>query len=142
MLRTLTAASALFLALAAPAVAGPAADLARAHVAAIEAANVPELTAQYAPGAVFEWVGGPLDGTYRGTAEITGVWAKFAGAQGKLKADVKEVKEFANPAGATVVASVVFHAKQPIPVLYTLTWRGGKLTSAVWQIAPQVAQAY
>ncbi|HYH19963.1 MAG TPA: nuclear transport factor 2 family protein [Azospirillum sp.] len=142
MLRILTVASALSLALAAPAVAGPAADMARAHVAAIGAANVPELTAQYAPNAVFEWVGGPLDGTYRGTAEITSVWARFAGAQGKLKADVKDVKEFANPAGATVVASVVFHARQPIPVLYTLTYRNGKLANAVWQIAPQVAQGY
>jgi hypothetical protein len=27
-------------------------------------------------------------------------------------------------------------------VLYTLTYRGGKLTNAVWQIAPQVAQGY
>lgn len=142
MLRTLTVASVLSLALAAPAVAGPAADLARAHIAAVESANVPEISGQYAPNAVFEWVGGPLDGTYRSAAEITGVWARFAGAQGKLKADVKDMKEYANPAGATVVASVVFHAKQPVPVLYTLTYRNGKLANAVWQIAPQVAQGY
>ncbi|MGQ9366997.1 nuclear transport factor 2 family protein [Azospirillum sp. ST 5-10] len=124
---------------AAPAAAGPAGDRARAHFDAIAAADVPAITKAYADGAVLQWVGGPLDGAYTGPAAITAAWAKFAGAQGRIKADVRNLEEHANPAGATVTADVVFHGKQPVPVRYVLVYRGDALAAEVWQIAPQLA---
>lgn len=124
---------------AAQAWAGPAADLAKAHFAAIAAADVPGITATYADAATLHWIGGPLDGLHAGPAAITSVWAKFAGAQGKLKADVGDVRENANPAGATVTADVVFTGKQPIPVRYVLVYRGDKLVNEIWQISPKPA---
>ncbi|MDG6928211.1 MAG: hypothetical protein JRN26_02305 [Nitrososphaerota archaeon] len=42
---------------------------------AIESVN--PIASQYEPGATLKWVGGPLSGTYSGTAQITSVWNKF-----------------------------------------------------------------
>lgn len=124
---------------AAPALAGPAADMAKAHFAAIAAADVPAVISQYADDAALQWVGGPLNGVYVGASNIAPVWAKFAESQGKLAADVANLQEAANPAGATVTADVTFKGKQPIPVRYVLVYRGGKLASEVWQINPPPA---
>ena len=115
---------------------GPAADLAKAHIIAIADADPAAITSQYAETAQMQWVGGPLNGAYAGAAAIAPVWAKFTAAQGKLTAEVKSLLEAANPAGATIVADVVFTGKQPIPVRYVLVYREGKLVNEVWQIAP------
>ncbi|WP_237480743.1 hypothetical protein [Lichenibacterium dinghuense] len=53
-------------ALATPALAGPAAEMAQAHIAAIAKGDVAAITASTAPNAALHWVGGPLDGTYAG----------------------------------------------------------------------------
>jgi len=118
------------------ALAGPAADSARAHFKAIAAGDVDAVTARYAPGTVFQWVGGPLDGVYADSAAIKGVWQKFIAAQGKLEVDVENLEEAANPKGATITANVVFKGKGPIPVRYVLVYREDKLVSEVWQINP------
>ncbi len=116
--------------------AGDAADKAKAHFEAIAAGDVGKITANYADTAVFQWVGGPLDGVYAGPAAIKEVWTKFANAQGKLAVDVKSIDEAVNPKGATVTANVVFKGKAPIPLRYVLLYRDGKLANEVWQINP------
>lgn len=118
------------------ALAGDAADKAKAHFEAIAAGDVGKITANYADNAVFQWVGGPLDGVYASPAAIKEVWTKFASAQGKLALDVKSIEEAVNPKGATVTANVVFKGKAPIPLRYVLLYRDGKLASEVWQINP------
>lgn len=116
--------------------AGPAADQANAHFAAIGAADVAKITADYADKATFQWIGGPLDGVYADRDAIKGVWTKFTTGQGKLEVDVKGLEEAVNPMGATVTANVVFKGKGPIPVRYVLVYRDGKVISEVWQINP------
>jgi ketosteroid isomerase-like protein len=118
------------------ALAGPIADKAKAHFAAIAEGDVAKITADYSDKAVFQWVGGPLDGVYSDPAAIKGVWAKFTSAQGKLEADVKDIQEAVNPKGGTVTANIVFKGKGPIPLCYVLVYRDGKIVNEVWQINP------
>jgi len=128
----------LLLALATPALAGPADD-AQKHFQAIAAGDLPALAAGYAENARLEWVGGPLDGSYAGKAAIQAVWEKFAKAQGPLTLAVDRVEESANPKGTTVSANVQFTGKAPIKVRYVLTYRDGKIASETWQIDPKLA---
>ena len=118
------------------ALAGPTADKAKAHFAAIADADVAKITADYGDAAVFQWVGGALDGVYADPAAIKSVWGKFTTAQGKLEAEVKNIEEAVNPKGGTVTADVVFKGKAPIPVRYVLVYRDGKIVNEVWRINP------
>lgn len=128
----------LLLALATPALAGPADD-AQKHFQAIAAGDVAAIAAGYAENARLEWVGGPLDGSYSGPAAIQAVWEKFAKAQGTLTLAVDRLEESANPKGTTVSANVQFTGKAPIKVRYVLTYRDGKIASETWQIDPKLA---
>jgi len=120
------------------ALAGSAADMAEKHFNAIGAGDVAALKKEYTQDAVFQWVGGPLDGVYNGAGAISGLWAKFAKAQGKLGVDVMSIEESANPKGTTVNAAVKFMGKKPIPVRYILVYRGDKLVNEIWQIDPNL----
>ncbi|MCR8546759.1 nuclear transport factor 2 family protein [Salipiger sp. P9] len=140
MYRKHTAAALLIAALGAGtgAIAGPGADLAMAHFDAVATGAVADASAHYSDSTVFEWVGGPLDGTYTGKEAIQSVWQKFSTAQGALTAEVSNLQENANPAGATVTADVTFSGKATIPVRYVLTFRGETIVSEVWQIDPKL----
>ncbi len=111
---------------------------ARAHLHAIARGDVPAIMADYSPAAVFQWVGGPLNGDYRGTPAIRQVWHKFAKANGPLRIKIWDMKVAANPAGATVTADVVFKGMKPIPVRYVMTFRQGVLVDEIWQIDPHL----
>ena len=118
--------------------AGTAADWAEKHFSAIGAGDTTTLQNQYAQGAVFQWVGGPLDGTYNGADEISGLWHKFTKVQGKLDVKVMSMEENSNSKGATITAAVRFMGKKPIPVRYVLVYRENKLVNEIWQIAPNL----
>jgi len=118
--------------------AQPTAD-AKLHFQAIASGDVATLMHSYADNAQFNWVGGPLDGTYTGADAIRGVWETFTKAQGPLKVSVDKVEETANPKGASVTANVVFEGKQPIKVRYVLTYRDDRIVSETWQIDPKLA---
>ena len=62
---------------AAASFAGPADD-ARTHFNAIASGDLQVLMRGYADNAQFNWVGGPLDGTYTSPEAIRGVWSKSA----------------------------------------------------------------
>ncbi|HVC59585.1 MAG TPA: nuclear transport factor 2 family protein [Acetobacteraceae bacterium] len=125
------------LASASPALADTNASLARAHFAAVASGDVATIISQYAAGPWLSWVGGPLDGTYFGTGQITGVWTKFSKAIGPLKASVSDLREHGNPKGTTVTAHVVFTGKATVKVYYMLLYRGDKLVDEIWQIDPK-----
>jgi hypothetical protein len=133
--------AAAMLASASPALADTDAALARAHFAAIASGNVAKITSQYAASPWLSWVGGPLDGTYFGTKQISGVWTKFAKALGPLKVSVSNLREHSNPKGTTVTAHVVFTGKDTLKVYYVLLYRGGKLVDEIWQIDPRLGVA-
>jgi ketosteroid isomerase-like protein len=118
--------------------AQPAQD-AMQHFKAIGAGDLTQLMRGYADNAQLGWIGGPLDGTYRGADSIRAVWEKFTKAQGPLQVRIDKLDESANPKGATVTANVQFDGKQAIKVRYVLTYRDGKLVSETWQIDPKLA---
>ncbi len=118
-----------------PAEAGPAADVAQRRIAAIASGDVAALAAGYGPGATLEWVGGPLDGSYRGQA-LAGVWTRFAAAQGPLQGRITDLVESTNPRGQTVMASVVFSGRATVRVRYVLVLRNAQVVNEVWQIDP------
>lgn len=117
------------------------ADDAQRHFQAIAAGKVDDIMAAYSEKANFEWVGGPLNGTYAGKDAIRGVWTKFAKANAPLDVKVAKLEQSANPAGATVTANVEFKGKNTIKVRYVLHYRDGKLTNEVWQIDPKLTVA-
>ena len=124
--------------LASSAFAAPADD-ARSHFQAIGAGDVAAVMSGYATQAQFNWIGGPLDGTYSTQEAIRGVWSKFTQSQGALKVSVSQLEESANPKGSTISANVQFEGKAPIKVRYVLTYRDGKIVSETWQIDPKLA---
>ena len=126
--------------LASSAFAAPADD-ARGHFQAIGAGDVAAVMSGYATQAQFNWIGGPLDGTYSTQDAIRGVWSKFSQSQGALKVSVSQLEESANPKGSTISANVQFEGKAPIKVRYVLTYRDGKIVSETWQIDPKLAVA-
>lgn len=108
------------------------------HFHAIARGDVQLLARQYADGVVFEWVGGPLDGTYVGAAKVAELWERFTKANPNLQVKVADLQESANPKGATVTANVLFSGGSLIKVRYVLTFRDGKITSETWQIDPKL----
>ena len=137
---SLTACAAAALCAATGAMAAPVDD-AKTHFQAIGSGDLSVVMRGYADNAQFNWVGGPLDGTYMSADAIRGVWEKFTKSQGPLKVSVDKLEESANPKGATVSANVQFEGKAPIKVRYLLTFREGKIVSETWQIDPKLSVA-
>jgi hypothetical protein len=124
-----------------PAFAGPLDEAkARAHLDAVAAGDVDALMRDYADDAYIEWVGGPLDGRYRGKPAIRAMWEKFIAANaGKPRpATFGKLAAFANPKGASLESKAEYGGAVPIKVLHVLTFREGELTTEVWQIAPGI----
>ncbi len=122
-----------------PAVAGPLDEAkARAHLDAVAAGDLEALMKDYPEDAYMEWVGGPLDGRYRGKEAIRAVWQKFIAVnEGKPRpAAFGKLSAFANPKGASVQQRADYGGKLPLKVLHVLTYREGELTTELWQIAP------
>jgi len=138
MIRAALMAAATTLALVSAAHAEPSTDLARRHIDAVAAGDVDQIIAQYGEQSALSWIGGPLDGSYRGPAQLADVWGKFA-KQAPLKATIRAIAENANPAGTTVTADVVFEGKATIKVHYVLLYRGDRLVGEIWQIDPKLA---
>ena len=137
---SLTACAAAMVFSSTGAMAAPADD-AKTHFQAIGSGDLAVVMRGYADQAQFNWVGGPLDGTYANPDAIRGVWEKFTKSQGPLKVSVDKLEESANPKGSTVSANVQFEGKAPIKVRYVLTFREGKIVSETWQIDPKLSVA-
>jgi hypothetical protein len=109
--------------------------LARVHWTDIAQDNLSATMSQYAPSATLDWIGGPLNGTYKGDQAIKGVWDKFFGAQGMMSTQVSGLKESNSYGRATVTATVVFKGKATVTVQYTLVYEKGQIVSEVWKVA-------
>jgi len=81
MIRSIFVAFALLLTAIQPSFAGPLDEAkAKAHLDAVAAGNLDALMADYPDDVYMDWVGGPLDGRYRGKAAVREVWQKFIAA--------------------------------------------------------------
>ena len=121
------------------ALAGPLDEAkAKAHLDAIAAGDIDALMRDYSDDAYLDWVGGPLDGRYRGKAEIRAMWLKFIGANnGKPRpAEFSKLTAFTNPRGTSVEAKASYGGALPVKAWHVLTYRDGELNTEIWQIAP------
>jgi hypothetical protein len=111
---------------------------AKAHLEAVAAGDLDALMRDYADDVYMDWVGGALDGRYRGKAEIRAVWQKFIAANaGKPRAaKFGKPEAYANPKGTTVEASAEYGGTPAVKVWHALTFRDGELSTEIWQIAP------
>lgn len=132
----------LSLSVSGAAFASPVTDEANLHFKAIAGGDVLLLMRGYDKDASLQWVGGPLDGVYKGDARLRELWAKFSASQGELEHKVSGLQESANAKGSTVTANVEFKGKATIKVRYVLTYRDGKIVNEVWQIDPNLAVGY
>ena len=131
-------------ALSATALAGPLDERkADTHLKAIAAGNVEALMADYADDAYVDWIGGPLDGRYRGKTEIREMWKKFAASNdGQPRpARVGKLAVKANPKGVSLHAEAEYGGKTPLKVWHALVYRDGTLSTEIWQIAPAIKLA-
>lgn len=111
---------------------------AEAHLQAVAAGDVETLMRDYTDDAHMDWVGGPLDGRYRGKVAIREVWKKFAALNGDKPRPAKfgKLVQQSNPKGATLEGAAEYGGKPAIKVWHVLVYRDGDLTTEVWQIAP------
>lgn len=125
-----------------PAQAGPL-DEARvkARIANTAKGDVDALMADYTDDCVFQWVGGALDGEYRGKAAIAGVWNKFKTNQGAMTVELGKVDSSTNPKGVTVNAFADYKGKMEVKVRQVFVYRDGKIALEIWQIDPNLALA-
>ena len=140
-IRTMMLATTLWVSACATVSAGPG-DTASEHINAIATGDVAKVMANYSDKAVFQWVGGPLDGVYSGREAIQGVWSKFAKANAPLSVKIEQLAESGNPKGTTVSANVTFTGKNTIKVRYIQLYREGKLVDEIWQIDPKLGSSY
>ena len=82
------------------------ADDAKTHFQAIGSGDLSIVMRGYAEQAQFNWVGGPLDGTYTSADAIRGTWEKLIKSQGPMKVSVDKLEESASCRACRVVASV------------------------------------
>lgn len=124
-----------------PVVAGPLDDAkAKAHLNAVAAGDLEALMRDYAEDAYMDWVGGPLDGRYRGKEAISAVWQKFIAANaGKPRlAKFGKLESYANPKGASIEITAEYGGTPQVKVWHVLTYRDGSLSTEIWQVAPAI----
>ena len=111
---------------------------AQSHLQAVAAGDIEALMRDYAEDAYMDWVGGPLDGRYRGRAAISEVWKRFATLNDGQPRPARfgQVMQQANPKGATLEVAAEYGGKTTIKVQHVLVYRDGELTTEIWQIAP------
>jgi ketosteroid isomerase-like protein len=116
---------------------------AQAHLNAVAAGDLDALMRDYEEDAYMDWIGGALDGRYRGKAAIKAVWQKFIAANdGKPRpAKFGKLEAYANTKGASVEAKAEYGGKTPVKVWHALTYRDGSLATEIWQIAPAIQLA-
>ena len=121
------------------AVAGPLDEKkAELHLQSVASGDIESIMRDYADDAWLDWVGGPLDGRYRGKAAIREAWKKFSALNdGQPRpARIGKLSQQNNPKGATLEAGVEYGGKTPVKVWHVMVYRDGMLSTEIWQISP------
>lgn len=136
------AAALAFFAAPSAALAGPLDEAkVKARIAATARGDIEALMAEYSDDCVFQWVGGALDGEYRGKSAIREVWTKFKANQGDMTLVMGKVDSNTNPKGVTVNAYADYKGKMEVKVRQVFVYRDGKLAMEIWQIDPSLVLA-
>lgn len=141
MIRILLVAAVLVFAANQAAFAGPLEEAqAQAHRSAIAAGDLEGIMHDYAEDAYLDWVGGPLDGRYRGKDAIRAVWQKFIAANAGQPRPAKfgKLEAYANPKGTALNWEAEFAGTTPVKAWHAVVYRDGNLATELWQIAPAI----
>ena len=125
--------------LCAQALAGPLDEAkAQAHLKAIAAADFEAVMRDYSEDAYMDWIGGPLDGRYRGKAAIAEVWKKFFAANAGQARTAKfgPLKAYANSKGTSLEVVGDYGGVTPVKAWQVFSYREGNLNTEIWQITP------
>jgi len=140
----LTVAGFLLFGLVQAAQAGPLDEAkAKAHLQAVASGDLDALMRDYPEDAYMDWVGGPLDGRYRGKAAIREVWKKFIANNGGKPRPAKfgKLEAYGNPKGVSIAVAAEYGGEKPVNVWHVLVYRDGELATEIWQIAPAIKVA-
>ena len=121
------------------AIAGPLDErAAEAHLKAIAAGNVDAVMGAYGDEPCMDWIGGALDGRYRGGDAMRELWKKFAAANDHQARTLQRstITQSGNPKGVTLTVNAEYVGKTTVRVHQVLVYRDAKLVSEVWQIDP------
>ena len=122
------------------ALAGPLDErAAEAHLKAIASSDVDAVMQAYGEDPWMDWVGGPLDGRYRGSEAMRQLWGKFSGSNDKQPRTLQHgaFTQNANPKGVTLSVTAEYVGKTAtVRVHQVLVYRDARLVSEVWQIDP------
>lgn len=106
-----------------------------AHWTQVANRDVQNLANEYANHAVIAWVGGPLNGTYKGLSAINGLWSKFASATAPMRFQVTSVSYDLSKTHPTVREDVKLMAgKKAIKVDSTLVYDKKKIMTEIWKV--------
>lgn len=113
---------------------------AKAHLQAAADGNLDALMRDYADDAYMDWIGGALDGRYRGKAAISEVWKKFIANNGGKPRPLKFSKPnaYANANGTSVEMAAEYGGERPVKVWQVMTYRDGSLVTEIWHVAPAI----
>jgi ketosteroid isomerase-like protein len=108
------------------------------HLKAIAAGDVDTVMKAYGDDPSMDWVGGPLDGRYRGSEAVRELWRKFAAANDHQPRPLQRtaIAQHGNPKGVTLTVTAEYGGKTPVRTHQVLVYRDMKLVSEVWQIDP------
>lgn len=129
----------LIAALVLPAVAGPLDERnADAHLKAIAAGDTEAIMKAYGDDPWMDWVGGSLDGRYKGAEAIRELWNRFAANNDQQPRTVTHgpIVQNANPKGVTLAVTAEYVGKTTVRVRHVLVYRDTRLVTEVWQIDP------
>ncbi|HEY4066043.1 MAG TPA: nuclear transport factor 2 family protein [Burkholderiaceae bacterium] len=109
-----------------------------AHLKAVADGNVEALMSAYGDAPTMDWVGGPLDGRYRGSDAIREVWKKFAALNDGQPRTLQRsaITQSGNPKGVTLTVNAEYVGKTTMRVHHVLVYRDTRLSSEIWQIDP------
>jgi len=121
------------------AIAGPLDErAAEAHLKAIAAGNVDAVMSAYGDEPYMDWIGGTLDGRYRGSDAMRELWKKFAANNDNQARTLQRstITQSGNPKGVTLTVNAEYVGKTTVRVHQVLVYRDMKLVSEIWQIDP------
>ena len=121
------------------AIAGPLDErAAEAHLKAIAAGNVDAVMSAYGDEPYMDWIGGALDGRYRGSDAMRELWKKFAANNDNQARTLQRstITQSGNPKGVTLTVNAEYVGKTTVRVHQVLVYRDMKLVSEIWQIDP------
>ena len=102
---------------------------AEAHLKAIAAGNVDTLMSEYGDEPYMDWIGGTLDGRYRGSAAIRELWTRFAANNDNQPRTLQRttITQSGNPKGVTLTVNAEYVGKTMVRVHHVLVYRDAKL---------------